>query len=499
MFEAAEVGRSLTKKEFDDLEPELHHTLLLLQQQLRQTRHSLIILVSGNERAGKGDLVVRLNRWFDNRDVQTCSYWEESDEEKQRPPMWRFWRDMPARGKICIMFGSWYTQPIGDAVSGSINMAELDQQLARIRDFERALTADDVIIAKLWFHISRTEQQRRLEQDDSHGLIKRTPQSQDFAQYQDQLTSISEHVVRLTDSGVAPWHIIEATDYRYRDFTVGNTIVSRMEPVLNTNNEKQGIDVPVFPGPNLRELQAKKSVNATVLDRVDLEQKLEGKDYSEHLGKLQKKLNQLAWLMHNKKRNAVLVFEGWDAAGKGSALRRITSAIDSRLYQVIPTAAPTDEEKAHHYLWRFWRHLPRAGRLIMYDRSWYGRVLVERVEALAREEEWRRAYAEINSFEDQLLEHGMMLCKFWIHISKDEQIKRFRDREKDIRKQHKITEEDWRNRQKWDDYKLAVNDMVAHTSTTRAPWTLVAGNDKKFARVQILTTVCNGLETVLGK
>jgi AMP-polyphosphate phosphotransferase len=210
------------------------------------------------------------------------------------------------------------------------------------------------------------------------------------------------------------------------------------------------------------------------------------------------KLHKLAWEMHEKKRSALMLFEGWDAGGKGSAIRRVTSAIDARLYQVIPIAAPTDEEPGHRYLWRFWRHIPRDGYMSIYDRSWYGRVLVERFEKFAEGHEWLRSYQEINDFEEHLVDHGMALFKFWIHISPEEQLHRFKEREKDPRKQHKITEEDWRNREKWDDYKQAVNDMVAHTSTNRTPWTIVSGNDRLYARIQILDTICEGLERTLS-
>jgi polyphosphate kinase 2 (PPK2 family) len=191
------------------------------------------------------------------------------------------------------------------------------------------------------------------------------------------------------------------------------------------------------------------------------------------------------------------VFEGWDAAGKGSAIRRVTEGMDPRLYRVVSSAAPTDEERAHHYLWRFWRHLPRAGRTTIFDRSWYGRVLVERVEGFAREDEWMRSYLEINDFEEQLAQHGVVLSKFWIHIGKNEQLRRFKQREEVSFKRYKITPEDWRNREKWEPYEAAINDMVAHTSTACAPWTLVAGNDKKFARIQILKTFCKNLEAAL--
>ncbi len=235
----------------------------------------------------------------------------------------------------------------------------------------------------------------------------------------------------------------------------------------------------------------------TVLDAVDLSLALTEKEYSKRLLSLQTELHDLSRQMHKAKRNAVLLFEGWDAGGKGSAIRRLTQAIDARLYRVIPVAAPTDEEKGHHYLWRFWRHVPRTGYITIYDRSWYGRVLVERVEGFAGREEWLRSYQEINEFEDQLVDHGVVLCKFWLHISKDEQLRRFKERENEPRKQHKITEEDWRNREKWDDYKLAVNDMVAHTSLDQTSWTLVSGNDKLNARIQILETVRGALRKAL--
>ena len=172
--------------------------------------------------------------------------------------------------------------------------------------------------------------------------------------------------------------------------------------------------------------------------------------------------------------------------------------MDARLYRVVPIAAPTDEERAHQYLWRFWRHIPRAGRVTIFDRSWYGRVLVERVEGFARPDEWQRAYLEINDFEDQLVAHGTMVTKFWLHISKEEQLRRFKERQKTAFKQYKITDEDWRNRERWDAYEAAINEMAVRTGRRDAPWVLVAGNDKRFARLQILETVCDRLEQTLG-
>jgi polyphosphate kinase 2 (PPK2 family) len=237
--------------------------------------------------------------------------------------------------------------------------------------------------------------------------------------------------------------------------------------------------------------------SVTVLDHVDLTRQLPDGEYRKRLLRLQGRLNRLVRAAADKKVSSVAVFEGWDAAGKGGSIRRLTEAMDPRLYRVIPIAAPTDEEKAHHYLWRFWRHLPRAGRVTIYDRSWYGRLLVERVEGFAQEAEWMRAYPEINDFEEQLAEAGIVLTKFWIHVSPEEQLRRFEDRRETPYKRHKMTGEDWRNRDRWAAYHTAVNDMVVRTSTRHAPWTLVSGNDKKFARVQILETFCRRLERAL--
>ena len=197
--------------------------------------------------------------------------------------------------------------------------------------------------------------------------------------------------------------------------------------------------------------------------------------------------------------STIALFEGWDAAGKGGAIRQVTAALDARDYRLIPIGAPTDEELAHHYLWRFMRHLSRAGRITIFDRSWYGRVLVERVEGLASPEEYMRAYPEINYFEEQLVDHGILLAKFWLHISKSEQLRRFRERERTPHKTWKITDEDWRNRQRWDDYELAVNEMVARTSTRRAPWVIVEANDKNFARIKVIRTLADRLARALRR
>jgi len=496
MFEATKVGRSVSKQEFKEQRDELRTQLLEVQRQLRDTQIPVVVIVSGVEAAGKGEVVNRLNEWFDSRGLQNFAYWDLSDEERERPRYWRFWRNLPPRGEIAVLFGGWYLAPIEHRFQGLCDDAALDAELARIVDFERMLTQDGALIVKFWFHLNEKDQKRRLKElsRDDRSRWKMLPEKSKFSEQYQHFEHVAERVIRQSDRGIAPWYLIEATDSRYRDLTVGKTLLQAIRSRL-----KQPL--PTEPPATADPLDLPDSAPAqiTLLDQLDLDQKLGRDIYKAELKRLQAELNELAWTAYKQKRTTVLVFEGMDAGGKGGAIRRITSAVDARLYRAIPVAAPTDEEKAHHYLWRFWRHIPRAGYMIIYDRSWYGRVLVERVEGFATEVEWRRAYSEINDFEEQLVEQGAILLKFWLHVSDEEQLSRFRDRENTPYKQYKITDEDWRNREKAPQYKAAVNEMVARTSTEYAPWTLVEGDDKPFARIKVLSTLCERLRSGLKK
>ncbi len=491
MFEAAELGQTLDAKTYDAELPRIRERLLNAHFKLRDAKFPVLLIISGADGAGKGELVQRLNEWLDPRGVETHAFWEPSDEERERPPFWRFWRAMPGRGRIGILFGSWYTTPIVGRVFGKLKPGKFDVQLERIVAFERMLAADGALILKFWLHLSRKAQKQRLKKLEADGRI--APGDWKHFKRYGEFTEVSERALRLTDTPAAPWHVVEATDRRYRELAVARVLIDALEAKLGTPPPARPAPAPTPPAK-----QKRPAVNhSSILDHVDLTQKLTGAQYKRLLEKHQEELARLAWAAHQKKRSLVLLFEGWDAAGKGSAIRRVTQAIDPRLYRVVGIAAPTDEERAQHYLWRFWRHLPRAGFTTIFDRSWYGRVLVERVEGFAPAADWTRAYHEINEFEEQLVEHGIVLEKFWVHISPQEQLRRFRERQTVAYKQYKITDEDWRNRSKWPDYQQAVDEMVARCSTEFAPWTLVAGNDKKFARVQILERVITRLKATL--
>ena len=480
MFETAELNQKIDKKDYKKQLPELRAALL--QAQFALTNTPVIIIISGVDAAGRGDVVNALNEWLDTRGLETIALDSLTDEERERPDYWRFWRQLPARGRISIFFGGWYVDPIVHSAYKKTDIA-LDV-LTQIRRFETMLVEDGALILKFWLHLSKEEQHKRLKKLEKNPNTKRSVSKRDWkhAKLYDQFVKAAEQAIRHTDSGEAPWLLVEATNWRYCHLTVARTLLESLRQHQAPKNSVIAQSV------------ASESA-LTILNTVDLTQSIP--DYRKELEIYQGKLHRLTWAASEQKRSTIIVFEGWDAGGKGGAIRRMTQAMDARLCRVISTAAPSDEERAHHYLWRFWRQIPRSGRVTIYDRSWYGRVLVERVEAFAKQAEWQRSYLEINDFEEQLVKHRSIVIKFWIHISKEEQLRRFQEREQIPYKKHKITDEDWRNREKWDDYTIAVNEMVARTSTHFAPWTMVAGDDKHFARIQVLKTVCERLENAL--
>lgn len=501
MFETAELGRSVSKEEYRKVEPELRTELIMLQQQLRKADFPVLVLFAGVDGAGKGATVNLLNEWMDPRWMTTRAYGEPSDEERERPTFWRYWRDLPPRGTVGFFLSAWYSKPLLDRVYGGIDDAVFSERLDEIQGFEKLLADDGALILKFWMHLGRKAQRRRLEtlEQDPLRSWRVTPTDWEHYEMYDRFVEVAEHLIMRTSQPFAPWKIVEGENARYRSLTVASILRDAIRRRLG--ERRSGADIG--PAADLDEGRMvdvlKIARSRTVLDRLDMGRKVSGKDYNERLPEAQARLNTLYRSARDSGRSMVLVFEGWDAAGKGGVIRRMTAAMDARDVQVIPIAAPTDEEHARNYLWRFWRHLGRAGRVTIYDRSWYGRVLVERVEGFATEAEWRRAYTEINDFERQLTEAGIILAKFWLHVTPEEQLARFERRQAVPFKAWKLTDEDWRNREKWDQYEQAVHEMVERTSTVIAPWHLIEGNNKKFARLKVIDIVCDALQAQLGK
>ncbi len=491
MFEAAEVGHTVSKEDYEAKETETREGLLDAQLDLLESgKLSVVVVLGGVDASGKGDVINMLNEWLDPRHVATHALGEPLGDDRERPPFYRFWRALPAKGKTSVFVGSWYTQPIMDRVYRRSRGAELDLSMRRAVLFERMLSNENVLVLKFWLHLSKKTQRQRLKDlsKDARTAWRVSPDDWKHHRRYDRFRQVSERALRESSSTEAPWIVVEATDARYRDLTIATAMTHAIRKRLEEAAPSKHLHAPELPPP---------IDGQRILDTLDLSKAYPKEDYKERLPRLQGKINLLFREPEMKKRNVVLVFEGIDAAGKGGAIRRVTHALDARHYRVVPIAAPTDEEKARPYLWRFWRNLPPRGQMSIYDRSWYGRVLVERIEGFCDTDDWMRAYGEINEFEEQLADSGAVIVKFWLQISKDEQLERFESRQKTGFKRHKIGPEDWRNREKWDGYQQAASEMIERTSTEYAPWTIVEANDKYHSRIRVLETVAERLEEAL--
>ncbi len=500
MFEAAELGRKISRADFDALAASLRNELLDLQFALRTADFPVIIVFAGVDGAGKNEGVNLLNEWMDPRWIVTNAYGPPSEEERERPPFWRYWRDLPPKGKFGLFLSSWYHLPLMERAYETRTLAEMDERLERIIHFEKTLADEGALIIKFWMHLSQKAQKRRLEKLEADPLTRWQvgPQDWDHWRIYDKFTAAGEHIIQRTSRSHAPWTIVEGQDSRYRSAMVLTTVRDAVARHLETRAVARKVEAEL-KRPPAAALPPPLANQPSILSSLDMTTALVGEAYTQALQEQRARLARLQQKAREKGVSTVLVFEGWDAAGKGGAIRRLAAALNARDRQIIPIAAPTEEERAQHYLWRFWRHLSRAGRTTVFDRSWYGRVLVERVEGFCVEEAWTRAFTEINDFEEQLAEHGIVLAKFWLHITPDEQLRRFQARQTVEYKKWKLTDEDWRNREKWPLYEQAVNDMVEKTSTRLAPWTLVEANDKNHARVKILTTTCDALQAGLKR
>ncbi|MGH8673331.1 MAG: polyphosphate:AMP phosphotransferase, partial [Burkholderiales bacterium] len=454
-------------------------------------RLPVLIVIAGVEGAGKGETVNLLNEWMDPRHIATHAFFEPRGEELERPPSWRFWKALPPKGRIGIFFGAWHTMPIIHRVWGETGEGEFARQVADIVRLEKMLGDEGTLLLKYWFHLSRGQMRKRLEELEKDPQTRWRVTEHEWAHHKRYrgFIKVCEPFLRRTSTAEAPWIIIPGADPEYRVLTMGRHLLAAMRERLDERPVKRLPDRTPPLAPAIDRLN--------VVRALELDQPLEKGAYQKQLAKWQGRLNLLSRDPRMQRLAVVAVFEGNDAAGKGGAIRRLTGALDARSYSSISIAAPTEEERAQPYLWRFWRHIPARGRFALYDRSWYGRVLVERVEGFCSEADWLRAYGEINDFEQVLVRHGIVVVKFWLAVSKDEQMRRFQQREKVSFKRFKITPEDWRNRKKWHAYESAVCDMVDRTSTSGAPWTLVEANNKYHARIKVLKTLTSALEAAL--
>jgi polyphosphate:AMP phosphotransferase len=493
MFESANLKHKLDKAVYKREETKLRQALLNAQYDLKQQgKTAVLILIAGVEGGGRSEMVHLLNEWMDPRHIVTNAFGEPSDEERERPAQWRFWRALPPKGKIGIFFGAWHTQAIVRRVFGKIGDGEYTRRVGEIMRLEKMLSDEGVLLLKYWIHLSRSQQEKRLEslEKDKNKRWRASKLDWKYFKMYRKFVKVSEPFLRRTSTAEAPWIVVPGADHRYLGLTIGRHLLAAMRERIDDKAPRRVPDrTPPMPEPADR---------LNVIRALELDQPLSKDDYRVELEKWQGRLAMASHHRRMKELSVVAVFEGNDAAGKGGAIRRVTGALDARLYHNISVAAPTEEERAQPYLWRFWRHIPRHGRFTFFDRSWYGRVLVERVEGFAAEHDWLRAYSEINEFEQAMTEHGIVVVKFWLAVSKEEQLRRFQQREKVAFKRFKITDEDWRNRKKWDTYERAVCDMVDRTSTSIAPWTLVEANNKYHARIKVLKTLCRALEAALG-
>ena len=496
MLESIDLSREISKADYKQAKDPMELRLAALQRRVKELGIPVLMVFEGWDAAGKGTLINELILPLDPRGCEVTHFGPPNEEESLRPFLWRYWQATPAAGRIAIFDRSWYRHVLGDRVRGDRKGTDAVLAFGDIRAFEEQLADGGTVLLKFFLHISKDTQAKRFKKLRKNPATAWRVTKDDLKQRKeyDEYLAAADEMIAHTDEDHAPWTVIEATDHRFATLKLFNKVASAIEQrIAAIEAGQQIVERPrAAPTPMPDELRT------SLLDQADLSQALERDEYRERLDAGQKRLRDLEHEIYERRIPVGLVYEGWDAAGKGGNIRRLVRELDPRGYEVVPIAAPNDVEKAHHYLWRFWTQLPKGGHIAIFDRSWYGRVLVERVEGFCSLEEWRRSYHEINEMERHWTNFGMVLLKFWIHIDRDEQLRRFESRQQIAHKQWKITDEDWRNREKWDAYELAVEEMLLRTSTPYAPWTVAESNCKWFARVKVLETVCNAIEKRLG-
>lgn len=490
MLEKIDLSKRVDKKTYRRVMDEAEEKLGLLQRECKDAGIPVILVFEGMGAAGKGVQINRLIQALDPRgfDVYACD--RPTEDEQMRPFLWRYWTKTPAKGRIAVFDRSWYRSVQVDRFDGLTREDKLGDAYQDILSFEKQLCDDGTVIMKFFLYIDKDEQKKRFKKLEGSKETSWRVTEEDWNRNKDfdRYLKMNEEMLEKTDTDYAPWVIIEAVDKDYAALKIVSTVMDRLEYELEHRRQEDGKQA------QRQESKTRERFKNGVLSGIDLSKSLTEEEYKTRLKKLQKRLAELHSELYRLRIPVVIGFEGWDAGGKGGAIKRLTSNLDPRGYRVNPTAAPNDIEKVHHYLWRFWNSVPKAGHIAIFDRTWYGRVMVERIEGFCSEAEWRRAYQEINEMESHMANAGAVVLKFWLHIDKDEQERRFKERQANPAKQWKITDEDWRNREKWDQYEEAINEMLIRTSTTYAPWIVVEGNDKRYARVKVLQTVVDALE-----
>ncbi len=475
----------ISKEKYESLAEELRVNLINAQYDLKNSNSSVVLLLAGNDLPGCEEFIDVLQEWVDVRYVETRAFRQPTEEELQHPPLWRYWQSVPPDGRMAVFYGAWVMNLVLECYNKTIDDDALALRLSRLSALENLLRADGKKVLKVWLHASDKDLKKRLKK------AKANPDSELYVgQFHEQIYQVyksADDIVEKLNSLLTedvPWQWIDGSDKKMRNLTIAQRLLAVMESEPKPPKVNKFDYLPA---------------SVDHLAQVDLSKTVSYVAYKKQLKEAQLMFKQIVARAREAKVTPILAFEGWDAAGKGGVIRRITRAMSAWAYRVIPIAAPTQDELKYHYLWRFWKHIPRAGKVVIFDRTWYGRVLVERVEGYAKPSEWQRAYREINEFEAHLVESRCCVLKFWLHIDEEEQLNRFKQRESTQYKKYKITEDDYRNREKWPDYVAAVNDMVSLTSVDGAAWHLIPANSKRYARLKVLKTVCAELESFIEK
>jgi len=506
MLENVDLSQAIANEEYKKSMKTLEVKLGELQRRAWELKIPIILVFEGWHASGMGEDINRFILPLDPRGYDFHTMTRPCYDDRLKPFLLRFWELIPVKGRIGIFDRSWYSRAIIEFFGkekGEKGEKALEKILEEITYFERQLADDGYLILKFFLHISEKEQKERFKEikkkdiplilDEYEG---KNGKELDFIEQYNEYLPVVEKILEKTDGPNTPWTIVEAND---RNFAVLKIMVT-VTHAIETSIEK----ITRIPGQQTIKYLDMANItlpvlNGSTLEKTDLSKTLSVEEYRESKKLYQQRLETLQYELFRKKRSVIIIFEGWDAAGKGGGIRRLVEELNPRLYRVVPVGSPNDTEKAHQYLWRFCDAIPLAGHITIFDRSWYGRVLVERVERFCTGEEWGRAYREINEFEKILVDAGAIIFKFWLQIDKETQLERFESRRNDPEKNWKITEDDWRNRNRWDDYKVAVDDMLQKTSTTGAPWIIIESRDKRYSRAKVLKTVVETLEEELKK